>query len=221
MSSKEKLMATVSEDFGNKHENFMPKDDYKTIKESEFLDSQRKKVVKKSDIPLDAYRLPMEGEAPVHVLQYSKSMNFEELPAEYPERISVSYTNFKSCEKVSYFQQAMKYDDLKWTLLGSTAALITKGHEGVVNVVDVLSPALITGANFYCSEHGNWHVGTGGKDSVTELQELNAGNYSYFQNRHFFLAITKMEEKNGYDQLLLFIHKKPEPDNNEPRAQQD
>ena len=166
----------------------------------------------------DAYRHPKEGESPVLNLYFSHTT--EPLPVDFPERVTINYTAHKCPEEISWFQQAMLHNDLHWTLLGSLSTLLTKGQEGIVNIVDVLTPVLIPGANFWCSIHGNWHIGTeSGNNTNEELLSLNCGNYSYFQNKYFFIAICEMDEKDGIKQLLMYIHKKPII--HEPRAQQD
>ena len=168
----------------------------------------------------DSFRRPKEGESPVQNLYFSDITN-EPLPEDFPERVSISYTAHRYPGETSWFQQAMRYVILRWTLLGSLSTLLTKGQEGVVYVVDILTPKLIPGASFWCSIHGNWHIGTeSGNNTNEELLSLNCGNYSYFQNEFFFIAICEMNKNDNVKQFLMYIHKKPHVVR-KPRAQQD
>lgn len=140
-------------------------------------------------------------------------------------RVVFKYTIHKYPSPSTWLEESMKSDVLRWTFNGGLRTLIPLGHNSIVYVVDTISPAVIPGINLYRSERGNWHCGTvsGAKHSSEELREMNAGNYSYYQDANYFLCIRKLEEvcEDGTENFILYVHKKPPLPDAKPRAEQD
>ena len=116
----------------------------------------------------------------------------------------------------------MQSDKLRYQFDGAIRTLVQKGEEAIVYVRLIKNPLVdITDAHFFLSEHGNYHIGdhTGERMSHKDIVKYNLGNYSYYQDENYFLAIRKLFEEAGKETYVLFIaRKKP---TNERRAQQD
>ena len=125
-------------------------------------------------------------------------------------------------DKHDWFYDAMKSDRLRFTFDGGLRALRVKGKHNEILVIPVDNPLEdIPDVTFFKSEHGNYHLGRSiaDKDDYKLLIKLNKGDYKYFQDDFFFLAIrvSTKDEKKDY---TLYVSKK-EHTGNPPRAQQD
>ena len=109
--------------------------------------------------------------------------------------------------------QATQEDSLKWTIKGAVLGLVPKGMSAVFYVVDIISPLILPDITLYQSERKNWHLGVGPGSSykTEELQKLNQGAYSYFQNGEYFIAIRRMEDyedEAGKAVFFVYVYKK-------------
>ena len=145
--------------------------------------------------------------------KHTRSIPFSALEFD-TERVEFLYTEYRYPTQ-NWFDMAMGEPTLKWTLGGAISALLPKGEQGRVFVIDTISPKLMPDITMYCSEHGNWHVGIGPKKIVDpdELSMYNKGQYTYFQTTKFFVALRKLSvgDIDGRKVILLYVHEKDLP----------
>ena len=131
--------------------------------------------------------------------------------------------NDLSEEKKDWFYEAMKSDPLRYTFDGGLRVMRAKGKTIEVIVIPIDDPLKdIPYVTFFKSEHGNFHLGRSAadKDDYALLIKLNEGDYKYFQDDHFFLAINVSYMDDKKEMYTLYIAKK-DNNNEPPRAQQD
>ena len=122
-----------------------------------------------------------------------------------------------------WFVDALSMDKLRYQVDGALRALILKGKTADIFVQSIKNPLTdVKDAQFYLSDHNNYHIGNRAGEHLTtsELLKLNLGNYRYYQDERYFLAIRMMYEECGKETYLLYISKK-KPHPSEARAEQD
>ena len=140
----------------------------------------------------------------------------------YPDRVSFYVSNANGLSK-KWIVDALSMDKLRYQIDGALRVLIRKEQKAQVFVRAVKNPLKeIHDAHFFMSEHNNYHIGneTGEHLSTKQLEKLNLGKYSYFQDERFFIAIKKMFDDCCNEYYLLCVTKK-KPYEGEARAQQD
>ncbi|MBR6252834.1 MAG: hypothetical protein IKR04_03235 [Clostridia bacterium] len=149
-------------------------------------------------------------------MRFSKIQKYPECPAR------ITFLCSRDSIAKEKFPEAMKSDKLRFQFDGAIRTLVQKGEEAEVYVRMVRNPLTdIKDAHFFLSEHGNYHIGdhTGERFTHRDIYKYNLGNYSYYQDEYYFLAIKKLYEENGLETYELLVTKKKP--SNEKRAQQD
>ena len=115
---------------------------------------------------------------------------------------------------VKWFNEAFLSDKLRNTFDGSIRTLCPRGKIGEVYVRTIKDPTRLSDATFYLSAHNNYHIGNGPDDRPDwhNIQKMNPGGYSYFQDEKFFLAVKRIYCEEGTEHILLCITKKKECD---------
>ena len=128
-----------------------------------------------------------------------------------------------SDDKKLWFEDAMKTDKMHYMFDGGLRCLRTKGKITRIVVCPIDDPLTeIPNITLYLSEHNNYHTGRSEKDKndYILLRKLNLGDYKYFQDRRYFLAIRQIFTDSLADTFALYIAKKNKSEE-PPRAQQD
>lgn len=140
--------------------------------------------------------------------KYSRIPKYDECP----ERIE--FFCQKDSTAKSKFIEAMKSDKLRYQFDGAIRTLIQKGEQGIVYVRPINNPLKdITDAHFFLSAHNNYHIGefAGERFNHSDIVKYNLGNYSYFQDEKYFLAIKKLYVEEEKEIYVLYINKKKIP----------